>query len=559
MKRNLIISIFFAGLALSMVAGCGRQGCQTQKGETTRSLADMVPKDVQVAIFIPDTSMVLGQLKALKDKLGPQAEFLKDMTEDLEKLGFDPDNPSTLANIGLDPKGGLVVAGNKDWVFFVLTTKDGNRFEQYVKERSEKDTPGELEFQTVQEGGRSITLVTKAKDGELVYAQAQAGSRFLVVPGKNLDDGKVDAKALLTKILSLPKAQSLGAQAAYGQTEARLPKDASVRVWLDVPDLAAIALENIDGASDPKGKRTMERLKKAVLGTTAGLVMSSSGFRFVLESAIEEGQRKLMAQHFAAKRDFPDFAALTGKDVVLFVQAAFHPEKALKLLKDILPKDLERRLTQQLDAAKAAGVDMEADLTKAVSGHVAFAFYNLDMSTGLQGLMGGPNGFDSSLLDTTTLVQFRDSAKGQALMDRMMARMKLVGIEISTSKAGSLVVNEVKRNGLGLASWIVKRDLLAVATGAGRAQKVQDAFEGKTKATSLAAAPLSKGAKSALSKDKVVGLYLDFKNMVARFPILLMAAGKNAALIGKLQDFYGFAKVVPSLGLEVEIGITLVQ
>ncbi len=542
-----------AALALILsLSGCR---CGGPEGPAV-SLEERVPADVLGLLQVPDTGALQLQLAGLNQRFQVSFPDLQRMVVDARgRLGFDPLDPKTLAPLGLDPKGGLIVAVHPAWVLVGLEVADPALFDKTLRERSAKELPNELVFEETTVAGQPCVVV-RPKSPEAapaVFAYATVGKQMLFVPGKSAADLPVDPVGALGGILATAKERSLAAQPAYRAQSGAVKDKASVTLWLNTVPLAKLAGEKSAAAGKTEEKRFFEGVEKALRGLALGLSISPEGLNLVGKATVEPKQYALMQTHFLSGKPGPDFSKMVGGDAVLFARAAFQPAKVFGFIKGFMPAKQKKELQEYLNAAKAAGFDVEADVLAALSGHMAFAFHNVDLSGGVQRVLARPEGMSPSLIDSATYFQVADKAKLEALLQRVSTGAQEQGLSVEQELREGVQVTTVKQGTVALASWLRKDDLLVVATGTGRADKVIAGLQGKLPA--LAAAKLDPAATRAASVAGEGGLVLNLRNLMTAFPILGLMVPKAALTLNNLGAL-SLRVAMDADGMQGELGLS---
>jgi hypothetical protein len=544
-------------LPLVCVASLSLMACGGKKGEMPKTADSRVEDFANHLPASTEAMLVVGDLMKLKDaatKISTTIEAVAPEAaagrKEIEKeLGITLTDSATWAQTGINTAGGFAIAPVQGRVVIMTYVEDRLKFDTFITEKAKKgfkvtdaakvEKLGELEVKSMgKDDGEGISW---AHDGKLVIIATslleKEGAFEKATPKVIESIVKQDAKASMG---STPEFKRF--VKAYGDAYA-LTAFANAKAIMAGPTLKKKLDE---AAADPAMKQSMDWLKKEA--EMAGLGVAVKGDEFKLNAlfganAAYTDKVKGLGKDVSAS----PFAGFANDTTMLGIRTAVNGPMAWEFYKNALPKEQMDQISKGLDeAGKELGVNLEQELISNLSGNFGVFFYGVDLG----GLMGGMNDPQAAFqaLQISVALEFKDAAKLQALVDKLLAKLPPDAITVKD-------VNGVKVYPLpGDAGAIyVKDKLVAFGTKPVSEEAMTNYMAGKTTGKKLSEGDLALGKM--FGGDKPFnGIYVNIAKIVATVAPML---GNNPTIEGlKKLNEAALSCDANDNGLVVELRVT---
>jgi hypothetical protein len=505
-------------LSLVCVASLSLMACGAKKGEMPKTADGRVEDFANHLPASAEALLVSGDLMKLKDaaaKVSTTIEAISPETgaarKEVEKeLGITLTDSASWAQTGINTAGGFAVAPVQGRVVIMTYVEDRLKFDTFVTERAKKafsvteaakvEKLGDLEVKSMgKDDGEGISW---AHDGKLVIISTslmeKEGAFEKATPKVIESIIKQDAKA------------SMGSTAEFKRFAKAYGESYALTAFVNAKSmLASTALKKQidDAAADPASKQSIEWLKQ--YAEMAGLGLAVNGDELTV-NALFGPTAEYLTKVKGLGKDVPasPFAGFANDSTMLGLRTAVNGPLAWEFYKTALPKEQVDQINKGLaEAGEGLGVNLEQELISNLSGNFGVFFYGIDIGA----LMGGMNNPQVAMqaLSLAVVLEFKDAAKLQALVDKLLAKLP-PGAITAKDVAGAKVYPIPGDAG----TLFIKGGLVAFGTKPMTEEAMTNYIDGKTTGKKLAETtqPLGKTFGDAKPFN---GLYLNVAKIVA--------------------------------------------
>ncbi|MEL6544122.1 MAG: hypothetical protein AAFQ82_05820 [Myxococcota bacterium] len=471
--------------ALALSVGC--EGCGAPKGDS--ALVEMAAPNAQIAFTTGDLVSTAGEIRAFFDAAtknsGPMAASVENAAQ--QQLGFNPFDPKGYAEVGIDPKAGMMffTEGLSPAAVLALRVSDQKKVATWIA-ATLKRLDGATELKQEKEEGLDISTVGRPFGTELVPVSHWTFVKDLVLVSQA--DGKASlinaAKRIQARKADAP---SLKGDALYSKLVGKIAEDSAFKLFLRGTAAKAVT-----------GSAPSELSKGAALGMS----FSSTGFGadFFVDFAVP-GLAEAMSGAAPA-----DLAKQVGEDALVAMVTRSANPAAL----DVLRK--EPTLASVIDTALAAfdreaGMSAKDDVLPLLAGPLTSGLYLMDAQKAFGTLQrGGMN--PNAMLDVvhaSVTAEIKDRAKMLALLDQAKEKLETPNLKfkkLDEERNGKPLTRYVPDRPEPKLGWALYGTTYVYGAGPGRLDMMLDVIDGKSPGMTLA------GPASALGQKKGASVFV---------------------------------------------------
>lgn len=466
-KQALVIIIGLLILAAGNQLACSKKGGK---------LAQMVSKDAQLVVLIPNIGRAAANLGSFLDYLASKSPFLASMKQQMNvKAGFDITKAEELAKKGFDPNGGFAFAmmnmKTSDG-YGVLSVKDEKVFVAFLNEMYQKEGKPELkkegEFYSIPDGGFLTFKKGFAVFGEKQDSIAKAGT------GDSIDGSD-----------------------AFKTAMKNIGEGGDITVYFSPEFIKTTAKQGMGDGQEAKAIDNLSKIYGAMI-TSLSFAKSDIEAKSYVQILDITKVKKIMSTASASEMmaKVPDGAPVLARYHLNLPEFwAFMKE----MMASSDPKTKQGMETGIAQAGQALGMDIEKDIIANLDGNPVFAFYG----------MTGKRNSTPDLLLTITL---KDEAKVKNAIQKISAMMNM-GRKPGASALAALGVIEIASPGGAIYLAVIQKNLV-LSTTPERMQAIMALLAGSGGGRNALASVSHADAKKALDDKNVDVLYIDISMLL---------------------------------------------
>jgi hypothetical protein len=416
-----------------------------------------LPEDAVAVVAVPHIGQALRAWKTVEGKfsdLEPVRRALARGKADIVKEAeFDPDQPDSLRQLGVDLDGGIyyaLSASGKDHAI-VIGASDTAKLDAYLRrllQRGDKT----LQFDERTVNGVKVTVAGTGTRPRLAWTALRR--HLLLCP-------EAQGEKLAEHVAHLARLdRSLAGSRAFKQAREKIGRH-HLLVYGDM----ARAQQLIAGAWPLVGTAMAGQLGgwQDYRTLAFGLALSAEEILVRMYTELAEGRGKTFAELARGTGKAAPFGQHLPAETMGLLRFSFNAARILDHLGTVLPPKQKRSLYEGIEAfEQAAKIDVKKDLLPVLAGRFVLA----GLTPALGTIHKGMKEVDVvRALPGMVMVQVADEKRAAELLASLERAMVVRGLPVRSRVEGERKIYWVEQDGQAAVRWIVARELLILATG----------------------------------------------------------------------------------------------